>query len=81
MLDWRLIEGGRHGQEGIQTGKIINRLREAEVLLSQGATVGEPSRKLGVTEQRPAIAGEKSMAACGSSRPNVSRNWKKRTAD
>jgi len=31
--------------------QIIGRLREAEVLLSQGATVGEASRKLGVTEQ------------------------------
>ena len=27
------------------------KLREAEVLLSQGSTVGEVSRKLGVTEQ------------------------------
>jgi len=31
--------------------QIINRLREAEILLSQGATVGEASRKIGVTEQ------------------------------
>ena len=31
--------------------QIINKLREAEVLLSQGATVGEASRKIGVTEQ------------------------------
>ena len=31
--------------------QIINKLREAEVLLSQGSTVGEASRKLGVTEQ------------------------------
>jgi putative transposase len=31
--------------------QIINKLREAEVLLSQGAMVGEASRKLGVTEQ------------------------------
>jgi transposase-like protein len=31
--------------------QIINKLREAEVLLSQGRTVGEASRKLGVTEQ------------------------------
>ena len=31
--------------------QIINKLREAEVLLSQGSTVGETSRKLGVTEQ------------------------------
>ncbi len=31
--------------------KIINKLREAEILLNQGATVGEASRKIGVTEQ------------------------------
>jgi transposase-like protein len=31
--------------------QIINKLREAEVLLSQGSTVGEASRKLGITEQ------------------------------
>jgi len=31
--------------------QIINKLREAEVLLSQGLTVGEASRKLGVAEQ------------------------------
>ena len=31
--------------------QIINKLREAEVLLSQGATVVEASRKIGVTEQ------------------------------
>ena len=31
--------------------QIIGMLREAEVLLSQGATVGQASRKLGVTEQ------------------------------
>jgi len=30
---------------------IINKLREAEVLLSQGSSVGEASRKIGVTEQ------------------------------
>jgi transposase-like protein len=29
----------------------INKLREAEILLSQGATIGEASRKIGVTEQ------------------------------
>lgn len=33
------------------TGQIISKLREAEVLLSQGATVGEASRKIGITEQ------------------------------
>ena len=31
--------------------QVINKLREAEILLSQGATVGEASRKIGVTEQ------------------------------
>ena len=31
--------------------QIIGKLREAEVLLSQGQTVGAVSRKLGVTEQ------------------------------
>ncbi len=31
--------------------EIINKLREAEVLLSQGSTVGEASRKIGITEQ------------------------------
>ena len=31
--------------------QIIGKLREAEVLLSQGATVAEASRKIGVTEQ------------------------------
>jgi putative transposase len=31
--------------------QIIGKLREAEVLLSQGLTVGEASRKLGIAEQ------------------------------
>jgi putative transposase len=31
--------------------QIINKLREAEVLLSHGVTVREASRKIGVTEQ------------------------------
>ena len=31
--------------------QIINKLREAEVHISQGATTGEASRKIGVTEQ------------------------------
>jgi len=31
--------------------QIIGKLREAEVLLSQGATVGEASKKLGIAEQ------------------------------
>ena len=38
-------------RKGYTPEQIINKLREAEVLLSQGATVGEVSRKIGVTEQ------------------------------
>jgi transposase-like protein len=30
---------------------IISKLREAEILLNQGANVGEASRKIGITEQ------------------------------
>jgi hypothetical protein len=33
--------------------QIINKLREAEILLNQGATIGEASKKIGVTEERP----------------------------
>ena len=39
------------GRKGYTPEQIINKLREAEVLLSQGATAGEASRKIGVTEQ------------------------------
>ena len=38
-------------KKGFTAEQIIGKLREAEVLLSQGAKVGEVSRKLGVTEQ------------------------------
>ncbi len=38
-------------RKGFKPEQIINKLREAEVLLSQGFTVGEASRKLGVTDQ------------------------------
>ena len=39
------------GRRTFTAEQIINKLREAEVLLSQGDTVGEASRKIGVTEQ------------------------------
>ena len=38
-------------KKGFTAEPIIGKLREAEVLLSQGSTVGEVSRKLGITEQ------------------------------
>jgi putative transposase len=31
--------------------QIINKLREAEILSSQGSSIGEASRKIGVTQQ------------------------------
>ena len=31
--------------------QVITKLREAEILLNQGANVGEASRKIGITEQ------------------------------
>jgi putative transposase len=38
-------------KKGYTPAQIIGKLREAEVLLSQGQAVGEVSRKLGITEQ------------------------------
>jgi transposase-like protein len=37
-------------KKGYSPEQIIHKLREAEVLLSQGATVGEVCRKIGVTD-------------------------------
>jgi len=31
--------------------QIINKLREAEILISQGSTIDQASRKIGITEQ------------------------------
>ena len=39
------------GRERYTAEQIIGMLREAEVLQSQGMTIGEISRKLGITEQ------------------------------
>ena len=38
-------------KKGHTPEQIIGKLREAEILLNQGATIGEASRKIGVTEQ------------------------------
>ncbi len=38
-------------RKGYTPEQIIDKLREAEILLNQGATIGEASRKVGVTEQ------------------------------
>ncbi len=39
------------GRRTFTAEQIISKLREAEVLLSQGSSVGEASRKIGVSEQ------------------------------
>ena len=39
------------GRRTFKAEEIIGKLREAEVLLSQGDSVGEASRKIGVSEQ------------------------------
>ena len=39
------------GRRSYRPEEIINKLREAEVLLSQGNTVGEASKRIEVTEQ------------------------------
>ena len=38
-------------KKGYTPEQIINKLREAEILLNQGANVAEASKKIGVTEQ------------------------------
>jgi len=38
-------------KKGYTPEQIINKLREAEILLSQGSSIIEASRKIGVTEQ------------------------------
>ncbi len=42
--------------------RIINKLREVEILLSQGSTIGEAARKIGV-QMRLITAGEENTVA------------------
>jgi putative transposase len=52
VLDWRRRKRGKQLVKKVfKPEQIINKLREAEVLISQGATVGEASRKMGIVEQ------------------------------
>ena len=43
--------GTKMARRSYRPEQIIKKLREAEVLLSQGSTVGEAARKIEVTEQ------------------------------
>jgi hypothetical protein len=49
------------GRKRYQAEQIISKLREAEVLLAKGDTVGQVVRRLGVTEQTYYPAGARSM--------------------
>jgi len=53
MLDWIIKKGGGIplARKQFKPEQIINKLREAEVLISQGNTIGQASRKIGITEQ------------------------------
>jgi len=51
--------------------QIINKLRDVEALISQGATIMEASRKIGVTKQTCIIAGAGNTAGGGRTRPSV----------
>ena len=51
MLEWSIEKGVSMARRSFTPEQIIIKLREAEVLLSQGSTVAEASRKIGLTEQ------------------------------
>ena len=51
--------------------QIISMLREAEVALAQGQSVGQACRTLGVSEQSYYHAGARNMAAFVLTRPSV----------
>jgi transposase-like protein len=65
-------------KRGFSAEQMIGKLREAEVLLSQGSTVGEASRKLGITEQTY-YRWRREYGGCGWIRPEGSRNCRRRT--
>jgi putative transposase len=52
MLDWRSRKGVIIlARKKLKPEQIINKLREAEVAISQGNTIAEASRRIEVTEQ------------------------------
>ena len=50
MLDWRLRKGAKMVRKSYTPEQIINKLREAEILLSQGATLGVILKKISVSD-------------------------------
>jgi len=65
------------GRKRYTAEQIIGMLREAEVLQSQGMTIGEISRKLVLASKR-IIDGVKNMGECGLTRPKGSKSSRKR---
>ena len=59
--------------------EIVNKLREADVAIAQGRTVAVACKQIGVTENRPTIAGAKSTADSRPIRQRSSRNWSVKT--
>jgi putative transposase len=51
MLDCDLKKGGSMPKKTSTPEQIIGKLRQAEILLNQGATVSEACRKIEVTDQ------------------------------
>jgi transposase-like protein len=50
MLDWKIKKEVKMPKKGYTPEQIINKLREAEILLNQGDTVAIVSKKIGVSE-------------------------------
>ena len=50
-LDLGWMKGGEMPTKRHTPEQVINKLREAEVAMAQGSTVGEASRQIGVTQQ------------------------------
>ena len=46
-----MLRGGKMARKRYSSEQIIGFLREAEILLAKGHTIGEVCRKIGVTEQ------------------------------
>ncbi len=66
------------GKRVFKPEQIIGKLREAEVLLSQGLTVGEVARKLEIVEQTY-YRWRREYGGMRVSRLSVLRSWRRRT--
>jgi len=66
------------GRKTYKAEQIIGKLREVEVLLSQGSTVGEASKKIGVIEQTY-YRWRKEYGGMRVEQARWSRRWRRRT--